>query len=336
MTRRMAAVLTVLAVCAGCTPNPDDPGAVSSPLPPATSTGAPSSASSSASTSVSPTPKPTSSTSTQEPEGQPAKLPRGGTKVFPRYRLVGYSGLTGAKTLGRLGTGPLDQRVREMERRAKPYEAGREILPVLEVITTIVQASPGSDGKYRVRLSDDKIRRYLKAARKHRALLLLNIQPGRSEFIIEAKAYEKWLKQPDVGVALDPEWAMDPGQVPGRAYGHSTGAELDRVSRYLSRLVRQNDLPEKVMVYHQVAASVVRRESGFKDHPGVAVVKSVDGLGHPGPKINTYRVVNQTTPKFVHPGFKLFFTEDRRNNGRLMTPKEVLRLRPRPEYVLYE
>ena len=256
--------------------------------------------------------------------------------MFPRYRLVGYSGLTGASTLGRLGTGPLDQRVREMQRRAKPYAGDREILPVLEVITTIVQASPGRDGKYRTRLSDADIAVYHKAARKHRALLLLNIQPGQSEFLIEAKSYRKWLKEPDVGVALDPEWAMDPGQRPNFAYGHTTGAELNEVAAYLSGLVEKYDLPEKVMVYHQVAASVVRKESGLKEHPGVAIVKSVDGIGPPGPKITTYRIVNRTTPKFVHAGFKLFYTEDRRNNSRLMTPQEVLALKPRPEYVLYE
>lgn len=256
--------------------------------------------------------------------------------MFPRYRLVGYAGVTGASTLGRLGTGPLNQRVAEIERRAKPYAAGRQILPVVEVIASVVQASPGPDGKYRVRLTDAQISAYHMAARKHRAVMLLNLQPGRSEFITEAKAFEKWLKEPDVGVALDPEWAMDPGQRPGDAYGHTTGAELDEVSRYLAGLVKQHNLPEKVMVYHQVAKSVVRKESGLKDHDGVVVVKSVDGLGPPGPKINTYRVVNKTTPKFVHAGFKLFFTEDSEGGGRLMTPKEVLALKPRPEYVMYE
>ena len=283
-------------------------------------------------------PQATQPKTTQPKTTQPAQatLPRGGHEVFPRYRLVGYAGVTGASTLGRLGTGPLDQRVAEIERRAKPYADGREILPVVEVIATVVQGSPGRDGKYRVRLTDAQIAKYHKAARKHRAVMLLNLQPGRSEFITEAKAFQKWLKQPDVGIALDPEWAMDPGQRPGGVYGHTTGAELDEVARYLSGLVKQYHLPEKVLVYHQVARSVVREESGLKDHDGVVVIKSVDGLGHPGPKKNTYRVVNKTTPTFVHAGFKLFFTEDRRNGGRLMTPKEVLALKPRPEYVMFE
>jgi hypothetical protein len=281
-------------------------------------------------TTAGPTPK------TSAPKPAPATLPRGGRAVFPRYRLVGYAGVTGAPTLGRLGTGPLDQRVAEIERRAKPYAAGREILPVVEVIATVVQGSPGRDGKYRVRLSDAQIAKYHKVARIHRVVMLLNLQPGRSEFLPEAKAFQKWLKEPDVGVALDPEWATDHGQRPGGVYGHTSGAELDEVARYLSGLVKQYKLPEKVMVYHQVARSVVRKESGLKDHDGVVLIKSVDGLGHKGPKINTYRVVNKSTPKFVHAGFKLFFTEDQRHGGRLMTPKEVLGLKPCPEYVMFE
>ncbi len=244
-------------------------------------------------------------------------------------------GLTGASTLGRLGTGPLDERMAEIEQRYSGYGAGRKILPVAEVITTIVSGSPGRDGKWRTRISDDRIEFYLQAARKQKALLLLNIQPGRSDFLTEVKAYEPWLEQPDVGVALDPEWEMGPGQVPGRVFGHTTGAELNEVSAYLSQIVADHHLPEKVMVYHQLAPRIVRQESALKPHKGVVVVKSVDGIGSMAAKMSTYRSVNGTTPSFVHPGFKLFYTEDTAH-GRLMTPAQVLALKPRPQYVLYE
>jgi hypothetical protein len=329
IARQTVAPLLLVLACAACGLG-EDPLAGSS----VGSADSPPAASNPPIPAVSRMPAPSPQRKTTKPAQ--ATLPRGGRDVFPRYRLVGYAGVTGASTLGRLGTGPLDQRVAEIERRAKPYAAGREILPVVEVIATVVQGSPGRDGKYRVRLTNTQIAKYHKAARKHRAVMLLNLQPGRSEFITEAKAFQNWLKEPDVGIALDPEWAMDRGQRPGAAYGHTTGAELDEVARYLSGLVKQYDLPEKVMVYHQVARSVVRKESGLKDHDGVVAIKSVDGLGHPGPKKGTYRVVNKTTPKFVHAGFKMFFTEDRRHGGRLMTPQEVLGLKPRPEYVMFE
>jgi hypothetical protein len=38
----------------------------------------------------------------------------------------------------------------------------------------------------------------------------------------------------------------------------------------------------------------------------------------------------------VHAGFKLFFTEDTKAGHQLMTPRQVLALRPQPEYVMYE
>ena len=329
IARQTVAPLLLVLACAACGLG-EDPLAGSS----VGSASSPPAASNLPSPAATPMPAPSPQHRTTNPAQ--ATLPRGGRDVFPRYRLVGYAGVTGASTLGRLGTGPLDQRVTEIERRAKPYAAGREILPVVEVIATVVQGSPGRDGEYRVRLTDAQIAKYHKAARKHRAVMLLNLQPGRSESITETKAFQKWLKEPDVGVALDPEWAMDRGQRPGGVYGHTTGAELDEVARYLSGLVKQYNLPEKVMVYHQVARSVVRKESDLKDHDGVVAIKSVDGLGHGGPKKNTYLVVNKTTPKFVHAGFKLFFTEDRRHGGRLMTPNEVLGLKPPPEYVMFE
>src|SRR5215217_9064818 len=209
IVRQTVAPLLLVLACAAC-------GAGNDPLAGA-SVGSTSSA---PATSNPPTPEQTP-TATPTPKSSTYKraltLPRGGREVFPRYRLVGYAGVTGASTLGRLGTGPLDQRVAEIERRAKPYADGREVLPVVEVIATIVQGSPGRDGKYRVRLTDAQIAKYHKAARKHRAVMLLNLQPGRSEFITEAKAFHKWLREPDVGVALDPEWAMDHGQRPGGA-----------------------------------------------------------------------------------------------------------------------
>jgi hypothetical protein len=263
------------------------------------------------------------------------ELPGGGTRIYPQHRLVGYVGYPGAQTLGRLGTGDPDQRATELVARARPYARGRSILPVLEVLATVVQAGPGPSGLYRSRTSDSIIRTYLDVARRHDALLLLNIQPGRSEFIDEVQYLRPWLSEPDVGLALDPEWAMGPGQVPGKYYGWTTGAELDEVARYVSAIVRKEHLPEKAIVYHQVARSVVREESGLHRHAGVVMIKSVDGIGSRTDKIHTYRRVNVSTPSFVHAGFKLFFDEDA-DHGALMTPAQVLALRPQPEYVMYE
>jgi hypothetical protein len=263
-------------------------------------------------------------------------LPRGGTQLFPRYRLVGYSGGEASKAFGRLGVGNLDARIREMERTGRGYTAGgRQVLPVLELITVIVHATPGKDGQYRSRIKDAEIARYLAAARRHKALLLLNIQPGRADFLPEVQALQRWLAEPEVGIALDPEWAVGQGQTPGQVFGRTTAKELNSVARYLSDFTRSRGLPEKVMVVHQLASRIIHRVENVKAHPGVQIVLSVDGIGSRGSKEETWRKLVAPLPSAVRPGFKLFFEEDR-EHGKLMTPRQVLKLKPTPDYVLYE
>jgi len=274
-------------------------------------------------------------TSSGVPGGGPGQLPRGGTTLFPRYRLVGYSGGPQSVAFGRLGVGDLDARIDELERRGAAYAAGREPLPVLELIAVVAQAKPGPDGRYRLRADDAVIDRYLAAARRHRALLLLGIQPGRADFLAEVKALRRWLVQPDVGVALDPEWAVGAREVPGRVFGRTTGEELSGVAAYLQSLVREHGLPQKAMVVHQLAPRIVSDFRSVGRHPDVAVILSVDGIGTRADKVATWRRLVAKLPPAVHPGFKLFFEEDT-ESGALMTPQQVLALRPQPEYVLYE
>ncbi|HEY6797616.1 MAG TPA: hypothetical protein VI248_23320 [Kineosporiaceae bacterium] len=265
-----------------------------------------------------------------------AQLPRGGRVVFPGYRLVGFSGGPGSAAFGRLGVGSLDRRVLEIEQLARRYAADRDPQPVLELIAVVAQPWPGQDGRYRVRIGADVIDDYLAAARRHRALLLLNVQPGRARFLDEVKALGRWLSEPEVGLALDPEWAVRLGQVPGRVFGRTTGAEIDAVAGYLESVVSAGALPEKVLVVHQLRPDIVQDFATLRPHPGVVVVRSVDGIGPPREKINTWTRILADRVAGIHPGFKLFFEEDSAHGSRLMTPAEVLGLRPVPEYILYE
>lgn len=281
------------------------------------------------------TPSGTSPAATPAP-APPAngELPRGGRRIFPEHQLVGFVGYPGSKALGPLHA-DLEQQAAKLERLGSAYAAGRTPLPVLELIVTLVQGGPGRDGMYRSWLADTEIQRYLDTARRHKMLLLLDVQPGRADALTEVKRLEKWLVEPDVGLAFDPEWAVGPGQVPGRVFGRTTGAELDRIATYLSELVRRHDLPEKVFVFHQLATRIVRDEHQLKPHPGVVTIKSVDGIGSAANKISTWRKLTPRMAQGVHAGFKVFYDEDTRH-GPLMTPRQVLALRPRPEFVVYE
>lgn len=271
----------------------------------------------------------------QPPAPRRPELPRGGRDLFPRHRLVGFCGTPGAPALGRL-QGNLAARAKDVRTYAEKYAGAREVLPVFELIAVVVQGAAGADGKWRRRVPASVVDEYLQAARTEKALLLLNVQPGHSDWLTELKELEKWLREPDVGVALDPEWMMKPKQKPGVFYGQTTGTQIDAVSEYLAKIVADGDLPEKALVYHQVNDYVVKDEAKLVARPGVVLVKSVDGLGPKGAKINTYNFLVKNLASPVHAGFKLFFDEDSQNGGKVMSPAEVLALKPEPEYVMYE
>jgi hypothetical protein len=266
---------------------------------------------------------------------RPKELPQGGRTIFPDYQLVGFCGTPGAPALGPL----LDHPAKKSDKLlslAQQYTTGRKVLPVFELLAVVVQSGGGADGKYRMRVLDSVVDEYLQAARDAKGILLLDIQPGRSDFITELHRFDKYLLEPDVGVALDPEWAMLPKQTPNKFYGQTTGDTINEVVEYVSGVVTKNDLPEKALVFHKMNNYVVKKEDVIKPAPGVAIIKSIDGYGNKWVKANTYAFLIKTTPTGVHPGFKLFFDEDTRNGQQLMSPKEVMKLVPVPEYVMYE
>jgi hypothetical protein len=232
-----------------------------------------------------------------------------------------------------LGIGSPQREARKLRRFARRYRSPeRPVLPAFELLATIVQASPGKDGRYRYRQKPALIRRYLRVARANGFLLLLDLQPGRSTFMREARALEPFLRQPDVGLALDPEWNMGRRGVPGSVIGSVGAGTVNQVSGYLARLVKDDRLPQKLLVIHQFTPDMVRGKARLKPPPELDTVLNSDGFGGFADKRAKYRELAPRTRRFAR-GFKLFFQEDE----GLMSPRQVLRLRPAPvDLVIYE
>jgi hypothetical protein len=262
----------------------------------------------------------------------PQELPRGGRTILPKWRVVAFYGAPQDPQLGVLGIGPPARAARRLERQARAYRRpGRPVLPALELISTIAANAPGAGGEFANRQPPRVIDRYLAAARRQRALLLLDIQPGRADFMGEVRALRRWLEQPDVGMALDPEWHVGPGEVPGQVLGSTDAATINRVSAYLSRIVREGNLPQKLLVVHRFTHDMIRDDERLERHPGVALAINVDGFGDRPIKIAKYREFTRSRRRKPN-GFKLFYEED----TNLMSPRQVLRLRPPPDLVVYE
>ncbi len=261
------------------------------------------------------------------------ELPRGGRSILPEFRVYAHYGAPQAKQLGILGIGTPAVAGARLNRQSRAYggPGRRPVLPAMELIGVIATAGPGAGGKYRARQTRAVILRYLRAARAAKALLVLDIQPGRSDFVTEAKALREFVVQPDVGLALDPEWRMGPTQMPGQVIGSVDAAEINRVTAWLAGVVAAHDLPDKLVIVHQFTEGMIRRKRALRVRPGIDMVLNADGFGTAAAKTNTYqRVVRDRGP--FHTGFKLFRVED----TGLMSPGQVMRLRPRPEVVISE
>jgi hypothetical protein len=265
------------------------------------------------------------------PKARPATLPLGGRRIFPHYRVVAFYGAPQSHELGALGIGSPDAAGRRLRKQARPYaRKTRPVMLAFELIVTVANAAPGEDGLYRTRQTNAVVRRYLRAARRAKALLVLDIQPGHADFMDEVKHLDRWMREPDVGLALDPEWHT-PGAQPGTVIGSVDAATVNAVSRHVAAIVRKRDLPEKLFIVHQFTPDMIRGKAQVVQRPGLATTMNVDGFGDRANKVSKYRQFTHDGTRF-HRGYKLFYEED----TNLMRPRSVLALQPPPDLIVYE
>lgn len=260
----------------------------------------------------------------------PSSTPAG-TDPFAGRRIVAYYGTAGTSSLGVLGEGTPAQSWGRLNAQALPYDApGRPAVRCFELIATVASDEPGSDGLYRNRLDASAIAPYLATVRAHGGVLLLDIQPGRSDFLDEAKALAPLLELPDVGLALDPEWRMSPGQVPGQVIGSVGAAEVNSVSSWLEGLTVARHLPDKLFVVHEFTEPELEDETDLQNEPHLHEIVNVDGFGPVAVKLSVYHRLARLSPYAT--GLKLFYRQD----PVLMPPRAVLAIRPVPQLVDYE
>ncbi|HEV7751943.1 MAG TPA: hypothetical protein VGO71_10395 [Baekduia sp.] len=260
------------------------------------------------------------------------QLPGGGRRLFPDRRVVAFYGNPRDDELGALGIGTPAQAGRRLVKQARPYgRRSRRVLPAMELISTVATAAPGRSGLYRDHLAFSTIHKYLAAARRVNALLILDVQPGRGEFGPEIERLEPFLREPDVGLALDAEWHVGPGQLPGKVIGSTDADVVNSAARFMARLVRERNLPEKLLLVHRFTNDMIARPQRLAQIAGVHTVVNVDGFGSNTVKIAKYQSFVAGTPRMGR-GFKLFYKED----VKTMTPHQVMALTPRPDVVVYE
>ncbi len=264
------------------------------------------------------------------------QLPGGGQLVLPGKRYVALYGAAGTGALGVLGEqGPADAVARAKAQAAEyqPY-SDEPVIPMFELIATVAAGSTGPDGDYSSEVPVETLQPWIDAARDAGVYVVIDLQPGRPDFLTQAKRYESVLAQPGVGLALDPEWRLGPGQVPLKQIGSVSAAEVDATTDWLAGVVREKGLPQKMLVLHQFRLSMIQdRASLDMDHPELAMLVHADGQGGQPDKQATWRALHADAPAGLAWGWKNFIDED----TPMLTPEQTMRdVSPVPDLVTYQ
>ena len=263
------------------------------------------------------------------------QLPGGGQLVFPGHRLVALYGNPESPGLGALGEQDLPASIARARQMAAPYQAlsGVPVVPAFEIIATVALSSPGPEGTYSAVTSLATLRPWVEQATAAGFYVILDLQPGRASLLDQAKLYEPLLAMPNVGLALDAEWKLQPGQLPLQQIGSVSITEVNSVVHWLAGLTAELHLPQKVLVLHQFRLSMIQDEQDLDIHnDDLAIVVHMDGQGTQEVKQETWDTITAAAPHGVFFGWKNFLVKDH----PMLSPQGTMSKIPVPVMISYQ
>ena len=263
------------------------------------------------------------------------ELPGGGQVAFPGRRMIAAYGSPGIPSLGILGEQDLDETVDRVQELAASYEESSDepVIPAMEIITTVASGQPGADGDYSSEIDPETLRPWIDRAAEEGIYVVIDLQPGTTHFLEQAKLYEDLLKEPHVGLALDPEWRLEDGQRHLAQIGSVSAEEVNEVSTWLADVTAENDLPQKVFILHQFSHSMISdREDIDASRDELAVLFHADGHGTPDLKLGTWNNLKEDLPDGARMAWKNFYDED----TPTFTPEQTMEVDPAPWFVSYQ
>ncbi len=263
------------------------------------------------------------------------QLPGGGQVLFPGREIVALYGSPFYPALGALGQQDLQASIARAKALAAQYSAltSVPVVPGFEIIATVASASPGPGDTYSQVFSVAALQPWVDAATKAGLYVTLDLQPGRASFLAEAKLYQPLLELPNVGLALDPEWQLQPGQLPLQQIGSVSSAEVNSVASWLASLTATYHLPQKLLELHEFRLSMIQNIQQLDtSYDNLAIVINMDGQGSPSAKLQTWQTVVAAAPKGVFFGWKDFYVEDK----PMLGPAQTIHHDPTPVVISYQ
>ena len=254
--------------------------------------------------------------------------------LLPDYRIVTFYGHPHDSNMGIVGEYSMEEIASAVRTKAADYAAAdptRPVIPAFELIATVAQRTPGADGTYILDTDHETLTSYIDYAAEHGMLVFLDLQIGRGTVANEIEKVRDLLARPNVHLAIDPEFAVAEGQVPGEYIGSLPAESITYAQQVLAEISAANGIPPKILIVHQFREDMIQGKEQLAPYPGVQLVIDADGYGAAELKTAVYNFLVRDEPvEFA--GVKLFFRQD----NPLMSPQDILALVPPPDVIIYQ
>ncbi len=250
-------------------------------------------------------------------------------------------------TLGVPDGAPFVKKMNDITAQYNQADPTHPVVGSIDLVDPVANPYPGKASRsYR---DNSEVDHYLKLARDNKLLFFFDTQVGQSTQQEAFETFRPYLEQPDVHLALDPEWEMRPGVIPGEDRGRTVASEIQWVVDQLSAMVLEKHLPNKILIVHKFFEDEQWQNpfkpdpkdawSNVQPRPGVTLIICIDGQGSPTSKIEKYNAFAKGETNLL--GFKIFLQIPcdgvaRFCEGPIMTPQQVLALKPAPMMVQYQ
>ncbi len=259
--------------------------------------------------------------------------------TLPYNRIIAFYGNLYSKRMGILGELPKEQMLLQLKSEVLKWSLADSTLhtiPALHYIAITAQSKGGRNKTHNLHMPFKQIDTILSWAKSINAIVFLDIQVGHGDILTETKTLDKYLALPNVHLAIDPEFSMKNGKVPGTEIGTFSADDINNVTNHLINLVAKNNIPPKIFLIHRFSQRMITDYKSIKKVPEVQLVINMDGFGNKALKKSAYHDFIYKEP-IQFAGFKLFYKNDNKKNPNgLLTPNEILKLKPIPIYIQYQ
>lgn len=256
-------------------------------------------------------------------------VPGNPTSYLSNFQMITFYGSPYGRALGILGNQARTQTDIMLQEHADMFQPldSRHAIPTYHMVTTVANVTPP---RYSHHAGMDIIEEWVAAAEENGYGAILDVQPGHVDVVEELNRVRHLLYKPHVHFAIDPEFMMGPGQVPGVYIGRATADEINRIQAQLHQIALETGV-KKVLMVHQFKDSMIVDKENIVNYSGVELLIDSDGAFSTAVKTNSY-LQYASEPGFEFGGIKYFYEYD----DYIPTASEIMSLQPRPAIIIYQ